>query len=168
MQVRQRAPNKKTFLRLEQLLLKTALHRTAVKIEEQPFGLDFFFSQRNHAQKLLDFFAGHVPHISKSSKELVSHDTKNATYNYKYTFYVEIPKVNKDDLVVLPPRLRKELGGVNPLGVCYRVGKQILLYDPITMRKYALGSHQYFNSESEIGVVPLQGFESRFTITDIY
>lgn len=109
-QVRQKVVNKKTFLRLEQLLLKTDLHKTAIKIEEQPFGLDFFFAQKNHAQKFLEFFDSHVPHKNKISKELVSHDTKNATYNYKYTFYVEIPKINKDDLVVLPKKLRKENG----------------------------------------------------------
>jgi nonsense-mediated mRNA decay protein 3 len=46
-----------------------------------------------------------VPHKNKISKELVSHDTKNNTYNYKHTFYVEIPKINKDDIVVLPRKL---------------------------------------------------------------
>jgi nonsense-mediated mRNA decay protein 3 len=46
-----------------------------------------------------------VPHKNKISKELVSHDTKNNTYNYKYTFYVEIPKINKDDIIVLPKKL---------------------------------------------------------------
>lgn len=88
------------------------------------------------AQKFVDFFDNYVPHKNKMSKELVSHDTKNATYNYKYTFYIEIPKICKDDLVVLPKKLRKELGGINPLGVCYKVGKSIFMYDPITMKKY--------------------------------
>lgn len=102
------------------------------------------------------------------SKELVSHDTKNATYNYKYTFYVEIPKINKDDMVILPKKLLKENGGVNPLGICYRVGKQIYLYDPITMKKYSINSQQYFNFENEIGIIPQKGFESKFIVTDIY
>ncbi len=109
-----------------------------------------------------------VPHKNKISKELVSHDTKSNTYNYKYTFYVEIPKINKDDIVVLPKKLQKEVGGVNPLGVCYRVGKQIYMYDPITMRKYALNPNQYFNYEELIGIIPLKGNETTFTIMDIY
>jgi hypothetical protein len=36
-------------LKLEQLLLKTELHKTAIKIEEEPFGLDFYFAAKNQA-----------------------------------------------------------------------------------------------------------------------
>lgn len=130
--------------------------------------MDFFFASKNLAQKLVDFFDSMVPHKNKISKELVSHDTKNNTYNYKYTFYVEIPKINKDDIVVIPKKLQKEMGGVNPLGICYRVGKQIYMYDPITMRKYSINPHQYFNYEDHIGIIPLKGNETTFTIMDIY
>ncbi len=68
----------------------------------------------------------------------------------------------------MPKRLRKENGGVNPLGVCYKIGKQIYLYDPISMKKYSINAHQYFNLENEIGIIPLNGNESKFLISDIY
>jgi nonsense-mediated mRNA decay protein 3 len=43
---------------------------------------------------------------------LVSHDASSNIFNYKYVFAVDLPKVCKDDLVILPPKLCKELGGV--------------------------------------------------------
>lgn len=36
------------------------------------------------------------------------------------------------------------------------------------MKKYALNSHQYFNYEEHIGIIPLKGNETTFTIMDIY
>lgn len=82
-----------------------------------------------------------MPHVNKESKQLISHDTKNNSYNYKYTMYIEIPKICKDDLVILPQRLCKELGGVNSLGICYKVTNKLHMFDPITMQKYALNTH---------------------------
>jgi len=55
--------------------------------------------------------------------------------------YIEIPKICKDDLVILPQRLCKELGGVNSLGICYKVTNKLHMFDPITMQKYALNTH---------------------------
>ena len=86
-------------------MLKTEINKTAIKIVQELNGMDFFFASKNLAQKLVDFFAAMVPHKNKISRELVSHDTKNNSYNYKYTYYVEIPKINKDDIVVLPRKL---------------------------------------------------------------
>ena len=43
--------HKKTFLYLEQLILKHCMHTTAVKVREASDGLDFFFAQRQEAIK---------------------------------------------------------------------------------------------------------------------
>lgn len=48
-QVRQRADHKKTFLYLEQLILKQKIHEKTVKISEEKDGLNFFFMKKNNA-----------------------------------------------------------------------------------------------------------------------
>ena len=167
-QVRQKVDNKRTFMLLEQMMLKCNVHRQCIKISAEKYGMNFFFSSKNHAQKLVDFLNAAVPHINKESKELVSHDTNNNTYNYKYTFYFEMPKICKDDLVLLPKALCNEFGGVNSLAVCYKVGTKIFLYDPISLRKFEMNVHQYFNYESQIGIIPFKNNETEFFVHDIY
>jgi len=53
-------------------------------------GVDFFFSNRAHALKFIDFVQNVVPIKYRHDKQLVSHNEHAATYNYKYTFSVEI------------------------------------------------------------------------------
>ena len=65
-------------------------------------GVDFFFSKRSHAQRFLDFLQGVVPLRYRTDKQLVSHNEQNATYNYKYTFSVEIVPICK---VIIPKPL---------------------------------------------------------------
>ena len=60
-----------------------------------PAGVDFFFGSRAHACKFVDFLQTCVPIRFRTDKQLVSHDTHNNTYNYKYTFSVEIIPVCK-------------------------------------------------------------------------
>lgn len=53
-------------------------------------GVDFFFGNRAHALKFISFVQSVVPMKYRSDKQLVSHNEHAATYNYKYTFSVEI------------------------------------------------------------------------------
>ena len=129
--------------------------------------MDFFFASKNHAQKLVEFLNQTVPHKNKESKQLVSHDTKSNNYNYKYTFFFEMPRICRYDLVILPKKLMKEFGGVNQVGVCYKITSVIHMFDPVNMRKYTLNKHQYFNNESEFTIIPFKGNETKFYITNI-
>ena len=70
--------------------------------------LDFYFPHRSKAQKFVDFLRSVVPTRSKSSKQLVSADLQNMTYNYKHTFAVEIMPICKGDLVCLPTKLANQ------------------------------------------------------------
>ena len=53
--------HKKTFLYLEQLILKHRMHSSALRVKETSDGLDFFFAQRQEARKLVDFLQTVVP-----------------------------------------------------------------------------------------------------------
>uniref|UniRef100_A0A6V7QUV2 60S ribosomal export protein NMD3 n=1 Tax=Ananas comosus var. bracteatus TaxID=296719 RepID=A0A6V7QUV2_ANACO len=103
-QLRQHVAHRRTFLYLEQLLLRHGAAARALRIAAAERGLDFFFASRSHAARLVDFVSGVAPVRSRSDKQLVSHDPKSSLYNYKHTFSVEIAPVCREDLVCLPPR----------------------------------------------------------------
>ena len=167
-QVRQKAVSKKTFLYLEQLMLRNNMHRKCIKIASMPEGMDFFFKNKANAQTLVDFISGLLPNVKRESKELISHNSKDNTYNYKYTIYLELPKVCKDDLVILPKRLCREVGGANALAVCYKVGSRIHLFDPITFKIFEINCNMWFNCEGDIKLIPFKGNETEFYVVDIY
>ena len=167
-QIRQRAEHKKTFLYLEQLMLKLGIANKALKIAEEPDGLDFFFRSKQNALQVVSYIQSLVPYTQKDSKELVSADIHTGTADYKYSHILEIPKICREDLVILPKPLAKELGGVNALGVCYRVGLVIHCYDPVTLRLYEINSKQYWCYHQDLIVVPFRGQETEFMITDIH
>ena len=60
-QVRQKVPHKRTFLFLEQLILKHGAQKETISVKEVKDGLDFFYSQRSHAIRMVEFLAGVVP-----------------------------------------------------------------------------------------------------------
>jgi len=98
-QVRQKVPHKRTFLYLEQLILKHSAHKDTINIKEVKDGLDFFFSQRNHAEKFVDFLTSVTPAKVKKAQELISMDIHTSSKSYKFTFSCELIPICKDDLV---------------------------------------------------------------------
>ncbi|KAK5078878.1 ribosome-binding protein [Lithohypha guttulata] len=133
-QVRQKVPHKRTFLYLEQLMLKHGAHRDAINIKEVHDGIDFFFSQRNHAEKFVDFLNSSVPVRVKKSQELISMDIHTSKKSYKFTYSAELVPICRDDLVALPIKLAKSIGNISPVCLCHRVGTSINLIDPNTLQ----------------------------------
>jgi nonsense-mediated mRNA decay protein 3 len=66
--VRQKTEHKKTFFFLEQLILKHNAHDKVIKVEEIDDGLDFFYKNKTHAMRLVDFLDGVIPLRIKASK----------------------------------------------------------------------------------------------------
>jgi len=133
-QVRQKVPHKRTFLQLEQHILKHGAHKDAINIKEVHDGIDFFFAQRNQAEKFLDFLTSVAPVRSKKSSQLISTDIHTSTSSYKFTFSVELVPICKDDLVALPLKLAKQIGNMSPIALCYRIGTNVNLLDPNTLQ----------------------------------
>lgn len=143
-QVRQKVDHKRTFLYLEQLILKHHAHQQVIRIRSQPDGLDFFFASRSHAIKLVEFFGAVVPVRSRSSEQLITQDTHSGDSTYKFTFSVEIVPICKDDLILLPPHVSRSLGGFGPLVLCMRVGTSLHLMDPNNLDQADLVTAQYW------------------------
>ncbi|GIL64428.1 hypothetical protein Vafri_18352 [Volvox africanus] len=143
-QLRQHVHHKRTFLFLEQLILKHDAAANCVKVKDIHEGIDFFYAQRGHALKFIDFLQSVVPIRFRADKQLVSHDTHNNTYNYKFTFSVEIVPLCKDDLVCLPAKMASSCGNLGPLVLVTRITNQITIADPITLRSYSMDAPVYY------------------------
>ena len=167
-QLRQKSTNKKTFFYLEQLMLKYNVHAKAIKITKRRDGLDFFFATTNHAQKVVGFLQSTLPVKVKESKELVSQDDHSNIYKYKLTWFIQLPNICREDLVILPKKLCRQFGGVNNLNICYKVGSKLYFYDPIKLQKFEMSAMQYFNYENDIEIVTLKGNSTKFMVNNIY
>lgn len=143
-QVRQKVQHKKTFFYLEQLMLKHQAHRDCLNIKACHDGLDFYFSKKDEARKLVDFLQTMVPCRYVMSQQLISHDVHSNVFNYKNTFSVEIAPVCKDDVVCLPPAVARSLGSMSQICICLRVTSSIHLMDPTTLQVSELPSQQFW------------------------
>lgn len=146
MQVRQHVPHKRTFLFLEQLILKHAAHKDTINIKEVHEGIDFYFAQRNQADSFVDFLKAVVPVNVRKSQELISMDIHTSTKSYKFSYSVEIVPICKDDLVVLPVPMAKKLGNVSPVTLCHRIGTSINLIDPTTLQTADVSTDIYWRA----------------------
>ncbi|EHA8589172.1 putative 60S ribosomal export protein NMD3 [Cocos nucifera] len=128
-QLRQHVTHRRTFFFLEQLILRHGAAARALRIAQADRGLDFFFGNRSHAVKFVEFISGVVPVRSRSDKQLVSHDPKSNIYNYKHTFSVEICPICREDLICLPPKVAQALGNLGPLVICTKISNSVALLD---------------------------------------
>ncbi|KAL7416493.1 putative NMD3-nonsense-mediated mRNA decay protein [Mrakia frigida] len=143
-QVRQKVNHKRTFLFLEQLILRHNAHKDTVSIKEAKDGLDFFYVQRSHAIKMCEFLAAVTPVRTKGSEQLLSTDTHSGTSSYKFTYSVEIAPICKDDLVCIPIKQARALSNINPLTICTRISNSLQLIDPTTLHSVDLPSTVYW------------------------
>lgn len=145
-QIRQKVPHKRTFLYLEQLILRHNAHVDTISIQESKDGLDFFYAQKNHAAKMLDFLSAVAPVKSKKSEELVSTDTQSGNSSYKFSFSVEIAPICRDDLVVLPKKLANSMGNISRLVLCSKISNMIQFIDTNTLQIADLAASMYWRA----------------------
>ncbi|KAJ1545702.1 hypothetical protein HK096_006095 [Nowakowskiella sp. JEL0078] len=145
-QVRQKVAHKRTFLWLEQIILKHNAHRDTSNIKEAKDGIDFYYANRSHALKMVEFLQSVVPMRSKVSEQLISTDIHTSTSNYKYSYSVEILPICKDDLVVLTSKMARSLSNINPLCICYKISNAVYFIDPNTLRTAELRPQIYWEN----------------------
>lgn len=145
-QVRQKINHKKTFLYLEQVILKHHAHQNVLRIKETKDGLDFFYAQKQDARKLVDFMMGVVPCRYKTSQELISHDTHTNVFNYKHTFSLEIVPICKDNIVCLPKKLAQSLGNISSVVLCTKVANFLQVMDPTTLQVADIPANVFWRS----------------------
>ncbi|KAK3744403.1 hypothetical protein QZH41_012165 [Actinostola sp. cb2023] len=145
-QVRQKTSHKKTFFYLEQLIIKHSIHEKAVKVKQESDGVDFFYATKQDARKFVEFLQSSIPCRYKTSEKLISHDIHNSTYNYKYTFSVEIVPVCREEIVCLPLKLARSLGNIGQLLLCNKVATSLQLLDTTTLQMAELSASSYWRT----------------------
>jgi nonsense-mediated mRNA decay protein 3 len=131
-QVRQRVSHKRTFLYLEQLIIKHGAHRGCLSIETFHDGMDFYFPDKGKGARFIAFLESVCPIKVKASKKLVGTDDKSNISNFKYTYIVDICPLCKDDLLYLPVRMARKMGNISRLALVKGVSNVIHLLDPLT------------------------------------
>jgi nonsense-mediated mRNA decay protein 3 len=146
-QVRQNVEHKRTFLMLEQLIIKNGADVDCIQITKNNKGLDFFFNKKSLSLKFIEFLRKMVPmRLRATSKKLLSHDSHSNTYKYNYSFSVEIVPICKDDLVYLKKQSRFIMGSYSPLMICTRITNTMQLIEPLTLQILSIDSTQYWNT----------------------
>jgi nonsense-mediated mRNA decay protein 3 len=146
-QVRQKVDHKRTFYFLEQLILKHNMHEKCINIKEEPDGMDFYFGHRSHANKFADFVSGVCPIKIVTSERLVTHDAKSNIFNFKYAFSIEMAPICREDLVLLPAKLSRDMGGLGPLVLCSKVNSKLYFLDPTNMQQGEVTSNVYWKHQ---------------------
>jgi hypothetical protein len=81
-------------------------------------------------------------------------------FNYKYSMFVEIPAICKDDLVALEPKLCSMLGGVSQLLLCTRITAGLHLLDPVSLKLVEVSAGTFFHHRfrSQVSAKQLQEY----------
>lgn len=149
-QLRQKVAHKRTFLYLEQIILKHRMHEDVTRVESHPDGLDFFYSHKSHALSFVDFVAAQAPCTRRDAVQLVSHDSKSNTAVQHHTFSIEISPLCREDLVVLPPMLHSKLGGLGPIVIVHKVYSSIVFMDPRSLRAGEITSTFFWKHQFDL------------------
>jgi len=78
------------------------------------------------------------------SKKLIGTDDKSNVSNYKYTSYVEICPLCKDDLLYLPAKTARNMGNIARLVLVKNVSNLIHFLDPLTGQTASMTSEAYW------------------------
>ena len=143
-QIRQKVNHKRTFLYLEQIILKHKAQTKALSIKEHPEGVDFYFANKAQANSFASFIREFLPCQTKLSRQLITVDDKSNEAVYKETLKLEIAPVCQEDLIVLNEEQYKKLGSIGPVLLCYKQLNNLQFIDPITFEIIELDNNTYW------------------------
>ena len=165
-QIRQHTEHKRTMLSLEQNLLRQKWIEKTLRAETVEGGMDLYFKTEHDAVGCMAYIKTHVPVTEKISRELVSVNEQNNTSNTKITHALIIPKINKDELLLLHPKFRKDLGNCSPLLLCLRVTSQLYFLDMTCNRKLVITPTQFLTMEPYSDIFTFKHYGRAYTILD--
>jgi len=163
-QVRQRVAHKRTFLYLEQLILKHGAHRGCLSIETFRDGMDFYFPDKGKANRFISFLESVVPTKIKQSKKLIGTDDKSNVSNFKYTNYVEVCPLCKDDLLYLPARTARNIGNISRLVLVKAISNVIHVIDPLSGQMAQLSGEAFWRDPIRPVITAARSRMTRFIV----
>ncbi len=147
-QVRQHVSHKRTFLFLEQMIIRHQAHRKISGFAPSKTGLDFEFARPQEAAKFVDFVRTIVPVKTSVSKKLVGENRSSNLTNYRFKHAVTIAPVCRHDLVLLPKGMARAHGNIARLVICAKVSASLTFLDPLTGQEAVVTSKQYFKQKN--------------------
>ncbi|KAF9764920.1 60S ribosomal export protein NMD3 [Nosema granulosis] len=165
-QVRHKAEHKRLFLHLEQLIIKHKAYGDTTNIKTRSNGIDFYFSGRMGAVKLVKFLEGIFPVKVLTSERLISKDIQNSKSNYKFSFSVDIVPFYTDDLLVLDKQFANSLG-ISTVVLVKKLANTISLFDFTFLKTVKLNANQYFNNKDKFSLLCTSKQLVKFTIIEI-
>jgi nonsense-mediated mRNA decay protein 3 len=138
MQVRQSCEGfRKTFRRLEQDLIKSAMDKHIVSVEEKAQGFDLWFASRGDMKIVLDWLKSNLP---------LTNAAQPTKHGSTYTHAVQIAPLNKFDLVLVPV-------GANSTNVrlmlLKRITSSLHFVDVVTGKKLEMSGQAYWKYQSK-------------------
>ena len=147
-QVRQHVSHKRTFLYLEQMIIRHQAHRKISGFAPSKTGLDFEFARPQEAAKFVDFVRTIVPVKTSVSKKLVGENRNSNLTNYRFKHAVTIAPICRHDLVLLPKSMARAHGNIARLVICSKVSASLTFLDPLTGQEAVVTSKQYFKQKN--------------------
>lgn len=166
-QLRQRNNHQRSLVVLESQLTKGGMHNLMIGVENSKQGMDFYFKQKNQAEKVVNFISTHLPTKSKFSKKHISTDPRTGKTRFELTYAVDIVPLGRGDLLLMPTNLNAKNSSAGELVVVSKVASSIHLMNPITMKRDELTASRYFAKEKVIRTLMSPPELVRFMILDI-
>ncbi|KRH94383.1 NMD protein affecting ribosome stability and mRNA decay [Pseudoloma neurophilia] len=165
-QVRQRSNSKRTFLFLEQAILKHKMYKDCSNIKERKDGIDFYYIERKGPHKMISFLDTQIGTKTIQSNKLMTEDRNSNKMKYKFSHSVEIFSLCKDDLVIIDEPLAKKKN-VGRLLIVSRVTTKIVFVDPLTGKTCEINKQVFFAEKESFRVILGSKDLKLYTVTEI-
>ncbi|ELA46779.1 hypothetical protein VCUG_01738 [Vavraia culicis subsp. floridensis] len=165
-QIRQRSKSKRTFLYLEQSILKHKMYKKCTNIKERKDGIDFYYLDRHSACEMVNFLEGAIGTKLLVSNRLMTEDRNNNKMKYKFSYSVEIFPLCKDDLVVLSEEFAKKRN-ISRLMLVLKVSRRITLVDPVSSKTIDITNKCFWSNRECFNVVMTSKDLTLFRVTEV-
>lgn len=165
-QVRHRMEHPRIFILLEQLIIKNKQYSDTTNIKMRKGGIDFYFTDRTCAYKLVNFIESVLPVKIILSERLISKDIQNAKSNYKFSFSIEIAPLCTDDLVILEKSFAHSLG-ISNIVLVKKISTNIILLDPYLCKEVKVSNLSYWSNKDKFKVLISSKKFIKFSVLEI-
>lgn len=100
----------------------------------------------------------------KTSKKLIGTDDKSNVSNFKYTNFVEICPLCRDDLMYLPARTARNLGNISRLCMVKSISNVINLIDPLSGQIAQLSAEAFWRDPIRPVITAARSRMTRFVV----
>jgi len=132
--LRQKGNHKLNLYYIEQMLLKDNIHKKAFKIVENKDDLDFYFRKKASAMEFIAFIRSKI--MFRCNKAISTDNTSKKSIKH-HILTLDLPTINKGDLITLPQKIQKTLN-VSSCCLVIKVNSLIHLFDILKCKVHTM------------------------------